>query len=147
MSALQTGFNVHSMRIHGSGLNPLPICFDRVCTILLQSELDSDELYVYIRVQPWQMQVTVIWHGKKDRYPLIFLAVFVALHVCATLRKSRLRRERLIWKQQQRRWYFLKKQQVYRRKSIWELIQETQVSSYEVDTAPACDCSHAQPRH
>ena len=36
-----------SMRIHGSGLNPLPIRFDRVRTIVLQSELDPDELHVY----------------------------------------------------------------------------------------------------
>ena len=36
-----------SMRIHGSGLNLLPIRFDRVCTIVLQCELDPDELYIY----------------------------------------------------------------------------------------------------
>ena len=28
---------------------------------------------------------------------------------------------------------------------VYESLQEAQVSSYEVDTAPACDCSHAQP--
>ena len=30
---------------------------------------------------------------------------------------------------------------------VYESLQETQVSSYEVDTAPTCDCSHAQPWH
>ena len=30
---------------------------------------------------------------------------------------------------------------------VYESLQETQVSSYKVDTAPACDCSHAQPWH
>ena len=41
---------------------------------------------------------------------------------------------------------FLKKRQVYRRKK-YESVQDTQVSTYEVNTAPACDCSHAQPHH
>ena len=40
-------YKLDSMRIHGSGLNPLPIRFDRVRTIVLQSELDPDEWHVY----------------------------------------------------------------------------------------------------
>ena len=35
VSALQTGFNAHSMQIHGSSLNPLPIHFYHICTIVL----------------------------------------------------------------------------------------------------------------
>ena len=30
---------------------------------------------------------------------------------------------------------------------VYESLYETQVSSYGVDTAPACECSHAEPRH
>ena len=41
VSALQTGFNAHSMRIHGSGLNPLPIHFNRIRTIVLPCEFDT----------------------------------------------------------------------------------------------------------
>ena len=41
VSALQTGFNVQSMRIHESGLYPLPIHFNRVRNTVLPCEFNT----------------------------------------------------------------------------------------------------------
>ena len=109
-STLQTGFNAHSWIRFESTSNPLrsrPHSFCNVnwistnCTYTRATLTDAGDSYDT---------------AKKDRYPIIFSWQFSWRCVCATLKKSRLRRERSIWKQQQRRLYFLKKRQVYRRK-------------------------------
>ena len=75
------------MRIQGSGLNPLPIRFDRVRTIVLQSEFDPDELYVYAYDLDRRRCLSYD-AAKKDRYLLIFLVVFVAVSLCDASKKQ-----------------------------------------------------------
>ena len=84
MSALQTGFNTHLMLIHGSGLNPLQIRFDRVRTIILQSELDPDKLYVYT-CDLDRCRLLSYDAAKKIEYPFIFLASFRGAVLLASL--------------------------------------------------------------
>ena len=101
VSALQTGFNAHSMRIQESGLNLLPIHFNRVRTIVLPCEFDTTCTHAALTDS---CDCHII--RKKTIRDLVFVSVFVSLcywQLCATLRKSRRKRERLMWKRQQTR--------------------------------------------
>ena len=68
-------------------------------------------------------------------------------YVCGMLRKSRLRREHLIWKKKQIL-YLLKKQQVFRQKKLMRAYRRCRLvrgSLPLLDTAATCDFSLDQP--
>ena len=66
-------------------MNPLPIRFDRIRTIVLQRIPTN---CTYTRATLTDAGDYHMTRQKKDRYPLIFLAVFVPLCLCDVSKKQ-----------------------------------------------------------